>query len=171
MEQVGETSPCFSAELHDLCVRLSGLFVASGKTLSTAESLTGGLLGACITSVPGASRYYAGGFVTYQSLQKQKLIGVSHETLTTFGPASSQCAEEMAIGARFKTDVDVSLSVTGVAGPESDEFGVEVGTVYFGLSDRDKTLTRKESFGRLSRDEIRMLTVKSALNLVFEFIS
>jgi len=171
MEQVGETSSCFSDELLDLCVRLSDLFVASGRTLSTAESLTGGLLGACITSVPGASRYYAGGFVTYQTLQKHKLIDVSDETLTTFGPASSQCAEEMALGARFKTGSDVAVSVTGVAGPESDEFGVEVGTVYFGLSDRDKTMTHKESFGRLSRDEIRMLTVKSALKLVFEFLS
>ncbi|MBK5211237.1 MAG: CinA family protein [Coriobacteriia bacterium] len=171
MEQVGETSSCFSDELHDLCVQLSQRFIESNRTLSTAESLTGGLLGACITSVPGASRYYAGGFVTYQTLQKQRLIGVSCETLGTFGPASAQCAEEMAIGARLQTGSDVAISVTGVAGPESDEFGVEVGTVYFGLSDRNKTMTHEESFAHFSRDEIRALTIKSALRLISDFLS
>src|SRR5579872_35903 len=103
-------------------------------TLTVAESVTGGLLAQRITSVPGSSNYFLGGFLTYSKKLKTELLGVSQETIEQCGAVSAETAEAMAIGARRRTGSTFALSITGEAGPEPSE-NVPVGTVYVGLAD------------------------------------
>jgi nicotinamide-nucleotide amidase len=103
-------------------------------TLTVAESVTGGLLAQRITSVPGSSNYFLGGFLTYSNKMKTELLGVSQEILEQCGAVSKETAEAMAIGARRRTGSTFALSITGEAGPELVE-KVPVGTVYVGLAD------------------------------------
>jgi nicotinamide-nucleotide amidase len=102
-------------------------------TLATAESLTGGGLGAVITSVPGASAVYRGGVVAYATDLKQSLLGVSDDVVAEHGVVSSTCAEAMARGVRRLTGADLAISTTGVAGPDPQE-GRPVGRVFIGLA-------------------------------------
>src|SRR5690242_7891832 len=103
-------------------------------TLVVAESVTGGLLAQRITSVPGCSNYFLGGFLTYSNKLKTELLGVSQETIDRCGAVSQETAEAMAIGARRRTGSTFALSITGEAGPEPGE-KVPIGTVYVGLAD------------------------------------
>ena len=99
------------------------LKVLQGKTLVTAESLTGGGIGACLTSVSGASAVYKGGVISYTNAVKHEVLGVSLQTLEVHGAVSCQTAEEMAVGVRKLLKADVAVSVTGLAGPGGDEYG------------------------------------------------
>jgi nicotinamide-nucleotide amidase len=117
-----------------------GLLAASGATLATAESLTGGQLAAAVTSVPGASAHFLGGFVTYATGLKESLLGVPHSIVETYGVVSAECAGAMAAGCRAATGATYALSTTGVAGPDQQE-GKPVGTVYVGLAGPDGVST------------------------------
>ena len=99
-------------------------------TLSTAESCTGGMIGELITSVSGASEVYGFGFITYANEAKEKILGVKHETLEKFGAVSEETAREMAIGARKVSGSDISVSITGIAGPGGGTKEKPVGLVY-----------------------------------------
>lgn len=106
---------------------------ARNATLCVAESCTGGLLGDRITSVPGSSDYFLGGFLTYSNQMKTQLLGVAPELLTQYTPVSEECAQAMAAGARLRTGSTYAVSVTGEAGPESST-GAPVGTVIIGIA-------------------------------------
>ena len=103
-----------------------------GRTLVTAESCTGGGIGAALTAVPGSSSVYKGGIISYTNWVKHHLLGVDEGLLETVGAVSAPVAEAMARGARQALQADVAVSVTGLAGPGGDEFGNPVGTVYIG---------------------------------------
>lgn len=139
----------------------------SGKRLATAESLTGGLIGAGITAVPGASKVYAGGIVSYTNAVKHKLLGVAWEDLNTYGAVSAPVAKAMAEGARKALDADVAVSVTGLAGPEADEFGHPVGTVFVGYADEQRDLAREYHFEG-DREQVRRQTLQAAMELILE---
>ena len=139
----------------------------NGKRLVTAESLTGGMIGAAITSVPGASKVYAGGIVSYTNEVKHKLLGVSLDDLNTFGAVSGPVAKAMAFGARKALEADVAVSVTGLAGPDGDEFGHSVGTVFIGYADADRNFAREYHFSG-NREAVRTQTVNAALELILE---
>jgi PncC family amidohydrolase len=109
------------------------LLHAAGATVATAESLTGGRLAAAVTSVPGASASYLGGFVTYATELKQSLLGVPRELVVQYGVVSAECARAMATGCREATGATYALATTGVAGPDEQE-GKQVGTVYVSVS-------------------------------------
>ncbi|MGC4111658.1 MAG: CinA family protein [Nocardioides sp.] len=109
------------------------LLGAAGATLATVESLTGGRLAAAVTSVPGASASYLGGFVTYATALKETLVGVPHELVERYGVVSAECARAMAVGCRDATGATYALATTGVAGPDEQE-GKPVGTVYVGIA-------------------------------------
>ena len=139
----------------------------AGKTLATAESCTGGMIGAALTAVPGASRVYKGGVVSYWSEVKEKLLGVSGEDLENLGPVSMQVAGSMTQGARKLLKTDVAVSVTGLAGPDGDEFGRPVGTVFVGFDNGARTVVRQYRFGG-DRDSVRRQAAEAALKLILE---
>ncbi len=143
------------------------LQVLTGKKLATAESLTGGGIGSAITAVPGASAVYAGGIISYTNEVKHKLLGVPEQVLQELGAVSAPVAKAMAQGARNALDADVAISVTGLAGPDADEFGHSVGTVFIGYADAKTAFSREFHFSG-DRQQIREQTIESALALILE---
>ncbi|MBA3021152.1 CinA family protein [Propionicimonas sp.] len=145
-----------------LAERVVAALITAEQTLATAESLTGGLIGAALTAVPGASKAYLGGLITYASELKASLAGVEAEVLGVHGAVSSQAAEEMAVGARRLTGADWAIAVTGVAGPDPQD-GHLPGEVWLGLAGPDGgcAASRIDLVG--SRDQIRAGTVTAAL--------
>lgn len=138
-----------------------------GRTLVTAESCTGGGIGAALTAVPGSSSVYKGGIISYTNWVKHHLLGVDEGLLETVGAVSAQVAEAMARGARQALQADVAVSVTGLAGPGGDEFGNPVGTVYIGYCDDNKNFSRKFCFAG-DRETVRQAAIQEALKLVLE---
>lgn len=143
------------------------LAALAGKTLVTAESLTGGGIGAVLTAVSGASAVYKGGVISYTNEVKHGILGVPEEMLEAHGAVSAPVAEAMAIGVRKLLDADVAVSVTGLAGPGGDDYGNPVGTVFIGYADRETSLYLHRLFSG-SREEIRQKTIEAALTLVLE---
>ena len=143
------------------------LTALAGKRLATAESLTGGGIGQAITSVSGASKVFAGGIISYTNEVKHRVLGVSMELLNTCGAVSGPVAKAMAQGARRVLDADVAVSVTGLAGPDADEYGNPVGTVFIGYAD-DKTAFAREYHFDGDRASVREQTIEAALTLVME---
>lgn len=138
-----------------------------GRTLATAESCTGGMIGAMLTAVPGSSAVYKGGVVSYCNEIKHRLLDVPEELLKKCGPVSAPVAEAMAAGAARKLQADVSVSVTGLAGPGGDEFGKPVGRVYVGYWDADGAASREFTFCG-DRDAVRRQAAEAALNFILE---
>lgn len=135
--------------------------IEKGETISTAESLTAGLLSAEIANVSGASRCFLGGLCAYQDLIKANMLSVFPETLAKYSAVSAPCAREMAKGARGKFQSDWALSTTGYAGPT----GEDVGLVYIGLASKNGAKAfRLRLHG--SRQGIRKMTVQIALHLL-----
>lgn len=151
--------------MKQLCEHV--LEALKGKTLATAESCTGGGIGAAITSVSGSSLVYKGGIISYQNEVKRDLLGVSEYDLRAYGPVSSFVAEQMAAGARKALQVDVAVSVTGLAGPGGDDYGKPVGTVYIGYSDEMETFARKFHFCG-NREEVRNQAIENAFQIILE---
>ena len=139
-----------------------------GKTLCTAESCTGGLIGGALTAVSGASNVYKGGIVSYTNEVKHKLLDVDAGLLEREGAVSAPVAEAMAIGARCALDADIAVSVTGLAGPGGDEFGNPVGTVFIGYADESVVVSRHFLFEG-DREEVRAQAVDAALALILEY--
>ena len=140
----------------------------NGKTLATAESLTGGGIGAALTAVSGSSAVYKGGVISYTNEIKHNVLGVQQYLLDRYGAVSSWVAGEMASGVRKLLNTDVAISVTGLAGPGGDEFGNPVGTVYIGYEDQHCALVRHYCFEG-DREAVRQQTVDAALALILEF--
>ncbi len=134
------------------------------STLTTAESLTGGLIAARLTDIPGASEVFKQGLVTYCDRAKHELLHVKQETLDAYGAVSSETAAEMAQNGAELTGADACIAVTGNAGPDASE-GKPVGLVYIGCCVKGRTVVKEFHF-QGSRREIRELTVKHALMLL-----
>ena len=135
-------------------------------TVATAESCTGGMIGAALTAIPGSSESYLGGVITYSNELKQSLCGVKETTLETYGAVSQATACEMAAGARRRLGADIAISVTGIAGPGGSSADKPVGLVYIGISSKDRTNAIRFHFMG-TREKVRQLTVKNALHLAF----
>lgn len=138
-----------------------------GKTLVTAESLTGGGIGAALTSVSGSSAVYKGGIISYTNAVKNRILGVPLEMLDQYGAVSEPVAKTMAEGVRTLLEADISVSVTGLAGPGGDEYGNPVGTVFIGYSDAAITEVKRFLFCG-DREAIRKQTAEEALKLVLK---
>ena len=143
------------------------LAALEGKTLVTAESCTGGGIGGALTAVPGSSRVYKGGIISYTNWVKEHLLNVDESLLNAVGAVSAPVAEAMARGARAALQADAAVSVTGLAGPGGDEFGNPVGTVFLGYCDEKTCLSRKYLFDG-TREEIRTAAIREALLLVLQ---
>ncbi|WP_170325136.1 CinA family protein [Ruegeria arenilitoris] len=139
---------------------------AQGVMIATAESCTGGMVAAALTDIPGSSAVVERGFVTYTNTAKQQMLGVRAETLAAHGAVSEQVAGEMAEGALRNSDAQLTVSVTGIAGPGGSEFKPE-GRVCFGLAaEGAPTRTETVDFGALGRDNVRHAARDHALDLL-----
>ena len=134
-------------------------------TLSVAESATGGLLGERITTVPGSSEYFLGGFITYSSRMKIEWLGVPEEMIARCGAVSKETAEAMALGARRRSGSTYALSITGVAGPDSGGENAPVGTMYVGLADASGCQVLHRQFIG-DRTRIRQFVTQMALDVL-----
>ena len=144
------------------------LAALQGRTLVTAESCTGGGIGAALTAIAGSSKVYKGGIISYTNEVKEKQLNVPKELLDREGAVSASVAEAMAKGAREALSADVAVSVTGLAGPDGDEYGNPVGTVFVGYADASKCIAKKFEFNG-NREEIRNQAAIAALELVLEY--
>ncbi len=136
-----------------------------GKTFSAAESCTGGLIAKRITDLPGASCVFRGGVVSYTNEVKASVLGVPQETLDRYGAVSEPVARAMAEGVRRITGSDLSVATTGLAGPDGDDRGNPVGTVFVALSTQERTVVRHMNCGS-GRDRVRMLASHCAFDLL-----
>ena len=150
--------------------RLVALLAERRMTCATAESCTGGGIGAAITAVPGSSAVYAGGVVSYSNKVKHGVLGVREETLASVGAVSSETACEMAAGVRRLLGGDVAVSVTGIAGPGGGSEEKPVGLVWFGLADSKGVRSESRRF-RGDRGEVRAQAVGHALAMMVEAVS
>lgn len=141
---------------------------SAGHVMVTAESCTGGLIAAALTSVAGSSAILYGGFVTYANAAKTEMIGVPADLIAAHGAVSAPVARAMAEGARHTARADLAIAVTGIAGPGGGSDEKPIGLVHFGLATATRTLHRAEHFGDLGRDHIRQETVRVALEMVLE---
>ena len=138
-----------------------------GKSLVTAESLTGGGIGAALTDIPGSSAVYKGGVICYNDWVKEQILGVSGDVLRSWGAVSPYTAEAMARGVQKLLQADVAVAVTGLAGPDGDDFGNPVGTVYIGYSDSRGAFAKHFQFSG-DRDQVREQTILAALKIILE---
>lgn len=139
--------------------------ILKGKTIATAESLTGGGIGAALTSVPGSSAVYKGGVISYTNEVKKEILCVPEEWLEKYGAVSPWVAMEMASGVRGLLHTDIAISVTGLAGPGGDEHGHSVGTVYIAYEDRERNGVHHYHFEG-DREAVRNQTIEAALKLI-----
>lgn len=160
----------YSTENETLNEVVAKLLLTKNKTLSTAESCTGGNLAKSLTDIPGISKVFLAGFVTYSNQAKMKSLGVSSKTLENHGAVSGHTALEMAIGARLNARTDLAISITGIAGPDGGTKEKPVGLVYIGFSTGTNSFAKEL---RLSgdRDRIRNLTTLYALNILREALN
>ncbi len=140
---------------------------ARGFKIATAESCTGGMVAALLTSIAGSSDVFDCGFVTYSNEAKIGMLGVSPEIIAEFGAVSRECALAMAHGAILKSAATLAVSITGIAGPGGGSAAKPVGLVHFACARRNgATLHREERFGDIGRDGVRMASVEVALELL-----
>lgn len=138
-------------------------------TIATAESCTGGLVAAALTEIPGSSDVIDRGFVTYSNDAKRAMLGVKATTLESFGAVSKETAMQMAVGALEEADVDLAVSITGIAGPGGATPGKPVGLVHFAVAARDGRIVHKECrFGAIGRSQVRARSVLEALRMLTE---
>jgi nicotinamide-nucleotide amidase len=162
----GLRQPMFSPEHTRLAIRTLDHLRIGKRRCVTAESCTGGLVAALLTSIPGSSDVVERGFVTYSNEAKTELLGVPAEIIAAHGAVSAQTAEAMARGALAHSRADVSVSITGVAGPGGGSAEKPVGLVFLAVAAAKSCDVAEMRFGALSRDEIRALSVVKALEMM-----
>lgn len=138
--------------------------------VATAESCTGGLIAKRITDVPGASEVFDCGIISYANEIKHRVLGVSEDDLNKYGAVSEPVARQMAQGALKVSGADIAVSVTGIAGPDSDSTNKPVGLVYIGLADRDNVWVRELRTSRKDRNYNRYVSASNALNMIRLYI-
>jgi nicotinamide-nucleotide amidase len=137
--------------------------------VATAESCTGGLVAGALTEIAGSSDVVDRGLVTYSNAAKVSLLGVPETTLARHGAVSRETAEAMARGALARAGVDLSVAITGIAGPGGGSAEKPVGLVYFAAAAKDgRLIQREQRYGDIGRSEVRRLSVIEALNMLLE---
>lgn len=151
--------------------RVGTLMLSRGLTLATAESCTGGLVGHLVTQIPGSSEYYSGGVVAYGNDVKERLLGVPSELLRRHGAVSAEVAIAMAEGARARLDTSLSISTTGVAGPDGGSKDKPVGLVYIGLAAAGREIVTQRHLWPHDRDGNKRAAAGAALRLLESVLS
>jgi len=153
--------------MEEVVVRL---LERKGLKLATAESCTGGLLSARIVNVEGCSKVFLGGFVAYSNELKIRLLGVEESLLEKFGAVSEEVCRAMCIGALEKTDADVSIAITGIAGPTGGTPQKPVGLTYIGIGTDSEVIVKRYHL-RGTRNENRFLATQIALDMLRRFVN
>ena len=157
---ISENGDSIEEILHDL-------LISKNLTISTAESCTGGELSHLITSVSGSSQYFLGGICTYQTQKKSEILGVSEDLIKEKTVVSEEVAQAMSLGCQKLFKTDISLSTTGVAGPNSDEFESEIGTVFYSIRVKNFEKTFKLYLPHLERkDFMNFVSMKVLQDLI-----
>jgi nicotinamide-nucleotide amidase len=156
----------FNEELYELANEVILGAKKSEAILTIAESCTGGLVAALLTSIAGSSAVFERGFVTYSNIAKHEMINVPLDILNQYGAVSSQTANAMAVGALKASRAKIAVSITGIAGPGGGSAEKPVGLVYFGLAKNGHLArTFEHQFGDIGRNAVRETAAKVALNL------
>ncbi len=156
----------FCPELTLLAIRTLEHLRAGKRRCVTAESCTGGLVAALLTSIPGSSDVVERGFVTYSNEAKTEMLGVPVDIIVRHGAVSAETARAMAQGALAHARADVAVSITGVAGPGGGSTEKPVGLVFLAVATQARCDVAEMRFGPLSRDEIRARSVVKALEMI-----
>ena len=157
-------------KLSLLANELGNLLIQRDFMLVSAESCTGGWVGQIITAIPGSSKWYDRGFITYSNLSKQEMLGVDERSLQEFGAVSQQIASEMASGAISHSCAHVSIAVTGIAGPGGATEGKPVGMICHGWAIKDGLVRNAVCFLEGDREAIRRQAVAIALQGAIDLI-
>ena len=155
---------------EELAERLGKLLLEQNLKLVTAESCTGGGLAEIVTRIPGSSNWFERGFVTYSDEAKQELLGVPFNTIEQFGAVSEETAVAMAEGALDNSHADVSVSITGIAGPDGGTDEKPVGTVCFAWSRRDMETHAARTVFKGDRMQVRQQACMMALQGLIDMI-
>ena len=158
------------SESENLEFLIGPLLRQAGLKLALAESCTGGLIGHRVTNVPGSSDYYLGSVTAYAYEAKERLLGVSHDTLVRYGAVSQQTALEMARGIRRVLEADIGVSVTGIAGPGGGLPGKPVGLVWIGLSAPGGDWAF-QYFWKGNRVENKVESAQAALQRLYDYLT
>ncbi len=137
-----------------------------GLRITTAESCTGGMISSLLTHISGSSDVFEGGFVTYSNQLKIALLGVGRETILARGAVSSEVAKQMAVGALYRSQADLSVSVTGVAGPTGGTPEKPVGLVFIAVASRFAATQVREYHFSGGRTNIRLSATREALRMI-----
>lgn len=148
---------------------VNSILLSRGLTIATAESCTGGLLGASLSQEPGSSDTYLGGIVSYSNSLKERFLGVKSQTLQMYGAVSPETAREMAAGVKERSGSDLAVGITGIAGPGGGSNEKPVGLVYIGLATPEGVQANKFQF-QGQRESVRQLSVLAALDLVRQYL-
>jgi len=151
------------AEIFGLSAKLVDAARDLNLTMATAESCTGGLIGAAITATAGSSSVFHGGIIAYHNQVKISQLSVDPRALETQGAVSETVAAQMAKGCRERLGVDIAVSVTGIAGPGGGNAEKPVGTVWIGLATPDGVSAKLHNFPDMSRNKVRDYTCLAAL--------
>lgn len=154
-------------DIQSLVLELADVLSARGRTVSTAESCTGGGIAAAMTAVAGSSAWFMGGYVTYANQWKMRCLGVKATTLEAHGAVSEETVGEMLTGLLAAGGTDYGAAVSGIAGPGGGTPDKPVGTVYVGVASKEKRVIRRCSFDG-DRDAVRRATVVTALSMLIE---
>ena len=156
-------------ELRQLAVEIGDYLKSKLKVVVTAESCTGGWLAKILTDLPGSSLYFERGFVTYSDFSKIEMLGVQKKTLETWGAVSEQTVREMAQGALVRSKGNLSLAISGIAGPDGGTTEKPVGTVWFAWAQvGDNTIVERKIFEG-NRDSVRGQAVATSLRGIYRF--
>lgn len=162
------------SELNAMLVKLAEKLTASKKRIAMAESCTGGMVAAAITTLPGSSSWFECSFVTYSNEAKEKMLGVNTNTLVLHGAVSEQVVREMAQGAVVNSRADYAIAISGIAGPGGGTESKPVGTVWFGFAKRGmngfEVNAECEHFSG-TRDQVREAARDHALEHLIDIVS
>lgn len=158
------------ADIVALARRVGEQLRIHGLMCATAESCTGGLVGHLITEIPGSSDYFAGGAIVYSYDAKERVLGVSHETLMAEGAVSASVAQQMAQGARRLYGVDVAVAITGIAGPGGGTPDKPTGTVHIHLSTADGVERGARHVWQADRHGNKLLSAHAALAMILAYL-
>lgn len=161
----------FPADITSMAEDIIRDFTVAGLMVSTAESCTGGLIAGALTEISGSSAVVDRGFVTYTNVAKVQMLGVQEETLARFGAVSEETARQMVHGALFRSRAHLAVAVTGIAGPGGGSPEKPVGLVHLAAKSRSgKLVYRKMLYGDIGRTDVRLATIRTALQMLIEIV-